>query len=385
MRKAFLPASWETEKLFFDGDDYFESMMTDMDNATQSVTMEMYIFEQDPIGEIFVNKFIALKRRGIRVQLIVDGVGSYHFFDRYYGLLLEHGIEVKMYNPLPFYHPQFGNLSFFQKLKLLGIRLWHINKRNHRKITIIDEKILYTGSYNITADHSSKYNKVAWLDAGVRLTGDAVKFAVLHFKRVWKIKDYFRYKKTLKKQYKLNWKRMPLRLNSSVRMRIFLSRDLKQKIKTATSRIWITTPYFIPTRSFIKELARAARRGVDVRLLISAKTDVKLFNFLQYFYYPYLLKNGVKVFRYTPRVLHAKNYILDDWMILGTTNLNHRSLIHDLEVDTIIGEHDNKLKLAQHFQDECAHQPALTKEELKKESLLTRFITSIIFIFRYWM
>lgn len=385
MRKVPLPSTWESEKLFFEGDDYFESILHDMDSAQKCVTIEMYIFEQDEIGELFLNKMIALKRRGVQVQVIVDGVGSYHFFDRYYGELLANGVEVKMYNPLPFYHPTFGNLSVFQKIKLLGVRIWHMNKRDHRKIIIIDESILYTGSYNITADHSSHFNKSAWLDAGVRLTGDAVKFAVLSFKRGWKLQEGRRYKKQLKKRYKLNWKRMPLRLNTTIRMRMFLARDIKKRIKTSTSRIWITTPYFIPTRSFIKEIARAARRGVDVRLLISAKTDVKIFNFLQYFYYPYLLKNKVKVFRYTPRILHAKNYIIDDWMLLGTTNLNHRSLIHDLEVDTVIGEHDNKVKLANHFQEECQRVTMLTTEELKKENILTRFVTSLFFIFRYWM
>lgn len=385
MRKVPLPASWETEKLFFDGDDYFESLLEDMDLAQKSVTMEMYIFEQDEIGELFANKFINLIRRGIKVQLIVDGVGSYHFFDRFYGELLANGVEVRMYNPLPFYHPTFGELTLWQKIVLLWLRILHINKRNHRKITIIDEKILYTGSYNITSDHSYHYNKNAWLDTGVRVTGEAVKFAVMSFKRNWKLKDFRRYKKALKKQYKLNWKRMPLRLNTSIRMRLFLARDLKNKIKFATSRIWITTPYFIPTRSFIKELARASRRGVDVKLLISAKTDVKIFNFLQYFYYPYLIKNKVKVFRYTPRILHAKHYIIDDWMMLGTTNLNHRSMIHDLEVDTIIGEHDNKMAMARHFQQECEQIPELTLEDLKKENLFTRLITSIFFIFRYWM
>ncbi len=385
MRKVFLPASWETEKLFFEGDDYFGSLLSDMDSATESITMEMYIFEQDQVGELFADKLKHAAKRGIKVQLIVDGVGSYHFFDKFYGELLESGVEVRMYNPLPFYHPTFEDLSLWQKIRLLGVRLWHINKRNHRKITIIDEKILYTGSYNITSDHSARFNKNSWLDAGVRLTGDAVKFAVMYFKRTWKMKEYRTYRKQLKKQYKLNWKRMPLRLNTSIRMRMFMARDLKKRIKTSTSRVWITTPYFIPTRSFIKELARASRRGVDVRLLISAKTDVKIFNFLQYFYYPYLLKNKVKIFRYTARVLHAKNYIIDDWMILGTTNLNHRSLIHDLEVDTVIGNHDNKLMMAKHFTDECASVSVLTLEDLKKENIFTRFITTIIFIFRYWM
>jgi cardiolipin synthase len=72
-------------------------------------------------------------------------------------------------------------------------------------------------------------------------------------------------------------------------------------------------------------------------------------------------------------------------MLLGTTNLNHRSLIHDLEVDTVIGEHDNKIKLAEHFQEECQRVAMLTVEDLKKEKILTRFVTSLFFIFRYWM
>lgn len=380
-----LPETWKTEKLFFDGDDYFEALLHDMSLAQKSVTMEMYIFDQDEIGQLFIDKFIELRRSGIEVKLVVDGVGSYHFFDRYYGELLANHVEVKMYNPLPFYHPTFGILSLRQKIKLLFVRLSHINKRNHRKITIIDEEVMYTGSFNITADHSAHFNEYAWLDIGARVTGDAVKFAVLHFKRTWKFSDFRKYRKLLKKRFKISWKRLPLRLNSSVPMRIYLHQDLKKRIKAAKKRIWITTPYFIPTRSFIRELGMAAKRGVEVKLLISAKTDVKLFNFLQYFYYPFLLKKGVKIFRYTPRILHAKNYIIDDWMMIGTTNLNHRSFIHDLEVDTIICEDHNKIEMNNYFEYECSQVPMLTAEELKKENIFARFFTSLIFIFRYWM
>ena len=385
MRKLPLSTIWESEKLFFEGDDYFGSLLADMDRAQKSVTMEMYIFNQDQIGQLFIDKFIELQKRGVTVQLIVDGVGSYHFFDRYYEELLNHHVEVKMYNPLPFYHPTFGDFSLFQKFKLLMIRFGHINKRNHRKITIIDEEILYSGSYNITSDHSEKFNASFWLDLGVRVTGDPVKFAVMSFKKSWKFLEYRRYKSQLKKNFRINWKALPIRLNSGVRMRIYLHRDLRRKMRNATERIWITTPYFIPTRSFIKELALAARRGVDVKLLISAKTDVKLFNFLQYFYYPFLLKKGVKVFRYTPRVLHAKNYIIDDWMIIGTTNLNHRSFIHDLEVDTVVCHEENKLQMDNYFNFACQQVHQLTVEELKKENIFARFFTWIIFIFRYWM
>ncbi len=161
-------------------------------------------------------------------------------------------------------------------------------------------------------------------------------------------------------------------------------KDFLQRIHRAKEKVWLMTPYFIPKRRLIKALGKAAQKGVDVRVIISLKSDVKFFRWLQYFYYEYLLKKGVKVYQYTDSILHAKNYIIDDFMTVGSTNLNHRSFMHDLEVDLAIQNEDNKIKIKEHFLEATLTQKTITLEGLRQRPLLDRILSRIFFLLKYW-
>lgn len=243
---------------------------------------------------------------------------------------------------------------------------------------------MYTGSFNITAEHTRYHIENPWKDMGVRITGEHVKFAVLNFKKNWKLRDYYRYKKQFKQSLGVNWRKSPLRLNHTLFMKRYFYKNFIHKILKSEQRIWLMTPYFIPKRRLIRALGKAAKRGVDVRLLISYKTDVQFFKWLQYFYYAYLLKKGVKVYQYTDSVLHAKNYIIDDFMTIGSTNLNHRSLMHDLEVDLVIQDDANKKKIEEHFIASTLSQKSITLEGLKQRPLWDRALSRLFFLFKYW-
>lgn len=377
-------AFWDTEEIFLDGDHYFERLLQDIDQAKQYITIEMYIFNQDTLGKKVAAHLIQAHERGVKVQLIVDGIGSYDFFNFLYGLFEKKGIITKMYNPLPFYHPYYGKLDILKKLQVFSIRVLRLNKRNHRKIITIDNTILYTGSFNITAEHTRFHAHKAWKDMGVRVTGEYVKFAVLNFKKIWKLRDYYRYKKQIKYLSRPNWRLFPLRLNHTIFMKRFFYKDFLKKINQAEKRIWLMTPYFIPKRRLIRALGKAAERGVDVRVLISSETDVKLFRTLQFFYYPFLLMNGAKVYQYIDTVLHAKNYIIDDWVTIGSSNLNHRSFMHDLEVDLVIQDDKNLNIIEEHFLECTKTQKEITLENLKQRPLLDRFLSQLFFTFKYW-
>ncbi len=376
--------TWSSEQLFFDGDEYFESLLRDIDEARSSITVEMYIFNDDLLGKKVAAHLITAHQRGVRVQILVDGIGSWGFFERLFGVFQKRGVEVKVYNPLPFYHPHFEKVRGLRKLSVIGARLWRLNRRNHRKIIIIDEHILYTGSFNLTAEHTRLHFEPSWKDMGVRVTGDHVRFGVLNFLKLWRTRDFYRYRRQQRSHLTANWRSSPLRLNQTIIRRRFFYTDFLQRIGEARNRIWLMTPYFIPKRRLIRVLVRAAERGVDVRLLISQRTDVKFFAWLQYFYYGYLIKKGVKVYQYTASVLHAKNYIIDDFMTIGSTNLNHRSFIHDLEIDLAIVNDDNKAIIAAHFLESTQTQQTVTLEDLRKRPLKDRFLARLFFLFKYW-
>lgn len=375
---------WNSEEVYFDGDDYFDRLIKDISLSRHYITLEMYMFNDDPLGNKVALELARAQKRGVKVQMIVDGVGSLSFFDNLYRFFRNEGIQVKMFNPLPFYHPFSGKLTFFKMLKVLESRTMSLNKRNHRKIITIDEEIMYAGSFNVTVEHTRYHKEKAWKDMGIRVTGKNVKFAVLNFKKIWKLRDYYRFKKQLRNLVSLDWKMSPLRLNQTVFMRRFYYRNFMHRIHRAERRVWLMTPYFIPKRRMIRLLGKAAKRGVDVRVLISEKTDVTFFRWLQAFYFPYLLVKGVKVYQYTDSVLHAKNFIIDDFMTIGSSNLNHRSFLHDLEVDLVLQDEDNKKAVEAHFHETAMSQKAITLESLKNLPLLDRILSRLFFLFKYW-
>ncbi|MCM2351192.1 MAG: phospholipase D-like domain-containing protein [Bacteriovoracaceae bacterium] len=375
---------WETEEIYTNGDDYFDHLLKDIDQAQNYITVEMYIFNDDILGKKIAAHLINAHMRGVKVQIIVDGVGSYTFFNKLHVIFQKKGIMVKMYNPLPFYHPFYGKLNPIRKFKIFRTRLWRINRRDHRKIVTIDNSIMYAGSFNFTAEHTRYHIDTPWKDMGVRVTGEHVGFAVLNFKKNWKLRDYYRYKKQIRGQQAINWRNSPLRMNHTLFMKRFYYKNFIQRIDQAQARVWLMTPYFIPKRRLIRALGKAAKRGVDVRILISQKTDIQFFKWLQYFYYAYLLGKGVKVYQYTDSVLHAKNYIIDDFMTIGTTNLNHRSFLHDLEVDLVIQNDENKRKIEEHFIASTLSQKSITLDGLKQRPLWDRALSRFFFFFKYW-
>ncbi len=376
---------WDHEQLFLDGDEYFAVLLEDIRSAKELVTIEMYLFNEDQLGARIVDELVAASGRGVQVEVLVDGVGSYNLHNSLHARLVRGSVKVKVFNPLPFYHPIFGKIGIKKKIQALGFRLWHINRRDHRKIVTIDKQLMYIGSFNFSADHITRPGFTKWKDYGIKVSGEHVQFAVLHFKKIWKIRDYWRLLRKLRPIFPRKlWRLSPIRLNHSLLARRFYQRELFQKIRKARSRIWLTTPYVIPTPKLIRELGKAARRGVDVKLLISERSDIALFRTLQFFYYPYLLKKGVSIFEYQAAVLHAKAFIIDDYYSIGSSNLNHRSFLHDLEVDLELQELPNKVELQQDFLQSLTKAQDITNEHLKQRTLFDRFLSRLTFLFKYW-
>lgn len=375
---------WDSEDIFFNGDQYFDQMFKDIDEARELITIEVYIFNDDFIGKEMASRLIQAHKRGVKINLMVDGIGSYDFFDKLYARFSAVGIPVKIYNPLPFIHPYYGKLNLRKKLQTFLTRMWRLNSRNHRKIFTIDRHIMFTGSFNVSAEHTSHHHEKSWKDMGVRVTGENVRLALFYFKKIWNFREFLRYRKVVSHLLGKKNKNSPLRLNHSLFMRRFYYRDLLYKINHSESRIWLMTPYFIPKSRLIRNLAKAAQKGCDVRIIISARSDVKFFQSLQYFYFPYLMQKGVKIFLYDQTILHSKNFIIDDWITVGSSNLNHRSFLHDLEVDLSIQNQSNKEKIETNFIESATVENELTIEHLKQRTVFDKLLSRLFFLFKYW-
>jgi cardiolipin synthase A/B len=324
----------------------------------------------------------------------VDGAGCYPIAHRLQKECAQRKISLRIY------HPLLGTDQFWKNLTLKNFRRFGLfwrrtNKRNHRKIIVIDEKVVLMGSFNISQVHSETYRKkFAWRDSGLIATNFSSPVDVLSldtaFFESWKTSKHFS-TTNLKSFLRRKWKnpellRTRFRLNSRPNWRYRLLRDLNSKIKNAKNRILITNAYFIPRKSILRNLRKVAKANdIEVCLLLPEKTDVWFVRLASRSLYRRLLKSGVRIFEYKDRVLHAKTLIIDDWATVGSHNLNHRSFVHDLEVEAVLTEPEHVADLLTQWKKDLANSNEITLNDLGKWSWPRRALSRVLYWFRYWL
>lgn len=263
--------------------------------------------------------------------------------------------------------------------------LTRLNKRNHRKFCIIDERTAFIGSMNIWDVHlESRHGPDAWRDTGARIQGDEVINLLTAFNIVWFTKRqkllYFlrsRGRRMLFPESSL------VRLNSTRKLRRKNYLGLISRIRSAKHRLWITNSYFVPHGALLRALGRASARNVDVRIIVPSRSDVIFMPWVTASFYQGLLKKGVRIFEYQKSVLHAKSIIIDDWTILGSSNLNYRSLFHDLEADVLLTSAESCEAMRRTFEGDLARSAEVTLDNLKRRSLLTRVLGRFMLAFKH--
>lgn len=372
---------WQTEVLFHDGESFFAALLQGIAKAKRSIFLESYIFEADPLGKRVVEALCDAAGRGVTVRVLVDAIGSPGWSAAYAATLTCSGASYKIFHRLPW-----DRLSQSESLghSTLGLmaKLRQLNRRNHRKLVVIDEQSAFAGSMNISAVHLAAGEKPGWRDTGVSVSGPAVAILETAMERAWAPM-----RKRFRKKLRPAWRDLSelARLNTSRRMRRMNYRDLKRRIRGATDSIWITTPYFVPSREILSGLIDAGRRGVDVRLLLPSHSDVFFMTWVGAAFHHELMKVGVIVYEYLPSVLHAKILIVDDWATVGSSNFNHRSLLHDLEVDIVITHRENRTELRNTFFDDIDRSRKLSADSWSARSLFARAVGRLLLLFRYWL
>lgn len=372
----------ENVELIFSGDEYFHRAMNDIRNAQTEVCVEFYIFNLDLLGNLFLQELCEAHHRGVRVRLMVDGVGSLPWIPTLRQRSRKEGFSFLIYHELPF-----NRLFLMHPRQLLDL-FRKMNKRNHRKLILIDQKIVYLGSFNVSQLHCEKFTGAkAWRDTGVRLEYPHSGYRELDilrqsFQHIW-IRAKYLFGLTIRRRQPMAVSRF--RMNSTALSRMKLLLDLRKKLYQAETRILVTNAYFVPRRRFMSELRKAARRGVYVALCLPAKTDVWFVREASWSVYHRLIKDGVHVYEYQPRVLHAKTMIIDNWATVGSHNLNHRSLVHDLEVETVIHEPPLIKQLLAQWDSDIKQSHQVTLQELGNRPLWRRAVSRILWWFRYWL
>lgn len=366
-------------------EDYLKSLLSEIKKSKHTIDMEVYIFEEDDVGQLVADALCVAAKRGVKIRVLVDGIGSINWGGRITKQMELNGITTKIFHPLPWKISQWHRSvitrrSIFSKLFYL---LSKINSRNHRKICIIDQSVVFVGSANIS-NHLFSNHKASkgWRETTVKLIDVNVDEVQYAFNKAWgKIK----FKTRLYKSFKKIAAHPVFRLNYSWRLRRKYYKLLLDRISKAKIRIWVTNAYFVPDNFLLKKLVKARRRGVDVRILLPSKSDVIVESIVSTIFYSILLKHNVLIYEYLPTILHAKILIVDNWYSVGSLNLNYRSFKHDLELNVDIHTHEAREAIDNQFLLDLSKSKQLHLIDVNNESIFKKLLARLILIFRNWI
>ncbi len=365
--------------MYHDGDSYFSALEAEIRGARRSIHLESYIFATDRLGERVLSALSDAVQRGVSVRLIVDGIGSSTWVSSIRQRAALAGIQLKVFHELPWQRWWQGR-DQSEAPQSLARLLQKLNNRNHRKVCIIDERRAFVGSMNVIEYHlASCVGDTAWRDTGVYLEGREAAVLVSSFNELWhNERRGFRLRR--RKRSAHSGDLILLNVRRSQRSENYL--DLLVRMLSAKERIWIENAYFVPDASLIRVLGVAAGSGVDVKVLVPAFSDVVFIPWVASAFHLGLLRAGVRVFEYTKCVLHAKTMVIDEWGLVGSSNLNHRSLLHDLEADAVLVDAESCRSLQQQFELDCAHGQEVTLENWRRRPLLERVIGRLLLAVR---
>lgn len=366
------------EVIYHDADHFYESIKSEMRRAQKTIDLEFYTFQFDSIGKSIIKVLAKAVKRGIRVRLIVDGIGSSDLTQKQIHFIRSLGILLKVFHPLPWHFSEFKG-SFLSKL---GKSIAGLNKRNHRKLCLFDHKILYVGSINMSQIHSRRFNgEFSWRDNSIRITGKTAHLVKDVFDQSW----FGLHSSCPLFGKTLSPRKAALRINHTRQLRSYFQKDLIYRLNSAKKRIWITTPYFVPNNNILSALNKACDKGIDVRILIPRKSDMKYFPLINSLFYRLLKKKGVQIYEYLPTILHAKNMIIDDWIQLGSSNLNSRSYGHDLEIDYSPETQVAKNSIVNQFLYDLEQSRLVQLNDIIDRYGAPEFMGLVLRLFRYWL
>ncbi|WP_139995982.1 cardiolipin synthase [Paenibacillus paridis] len=333
-------------KVLTNGHDTYEAILEQLEQASHHIHMDYYTIRADEIGNRFLEVLTRKAREGVEVRVVYDGIGSLSLSQAYIAELNHAGVKTSCFLP--------PRLAFYDR---------RLNYRNHRKIVVVDGRVGFIGGINIGDEYVGKDPKLGfWRDTHLRLEGDSVYYLQELFMNDWA----FAAKEELGGKAYMP----PHTCDGEERVLIVSSKPGKhdQKIAEvmfaaitgASSRIFITTPYFIPDASLLMGLRTAALSGVDVRLIIPGLGDSKLVLLATLSYVQDLLEAGAKVYRYQKGFVHAKVMIIDHMLAsVGTANVDMRSLYCNFELNAVLFDERTINRLEADFMEDLQHSDQL--------------------------
>ena len=358
-------------RIFTDFTPMFECMLDDIEQAKEYVHIQFYIVEDDEVGRQLSNLLIRKAQEGVDVRLMFDSWANIFVHSRYYDEMRRGGVKVKS----------------FQKI-LPSMFTRDVNCRTHRKIVVIDGHTGYTGGMNIARRYRDGIMGGAWRDTHIRIQGAAVSQLEVSILADWRFctKELLaeeRFFPTLTKGDAEGKSKIQIVTSGPMDEWNTVMQGMVQAIAQSRRYLYLQTPYFVPTQPILLALRNAALAGVDVRLMMPAMADrsrVTLAASKSYF--RDVMPAGVKVYLYEGGFLHAKTMLCDDeFVTIGSTNLDSRSLEQNFEVNAFIYDPAVAIRQREIFMDDLKKCREITPEEWAHRSWGEKFSESLARIF----
>lgn len=321
-------------QLLINGEQYYPRVFEAMAQAREEILLETFIIFDDKVGQQLQQVLIDAARRGVRVEVAVDGYGTADLPEAFIAAMTDAGVSFHAFDPQP---------------RLVGMRT-NLFRRLHRKIVVIDGERAFIGGINYSADHLGDFGPMAKQDYAVEVVGPVV--AQVHASSKRLMSPVLQPPSAVR----------PLTEPAGTCTAVLVERDNKvrstdieahylQAFRSARRRIVVANAYFFPGYRLMRELRNASRRGVEVRLILQGQPDMRWVRALSRLLYNYLLRDGVAIHEYCQRPLHGKVALVDDeWATIGSSNLDPLSLSFNLEANLFIRDRDFNQQLNQHLQ-----------------------------------
>ncbi len=340
-------------RMLVNGEKCFPTMLADIKNATDRVYCCTYIFQNDRVGDQFVRALKSAMARGVDVRVLIDGLGGIAYPPSVLGKLRRAKIPFERFNPITLVPPSL-----------------HINMRNHRKILLVDGNVAYTGGHNISERHlvEDTRNKHHTRDLHFRLTGKIVDEFERSFLKDWNHAAGITRQEPFTASNKNNSKaKIWTRLISDGPNDDLdkLTELLVGIMSTARKRLWIMTPYFLPSFDLVGALIAAELRGVDVKILLPQKTNIHLAHWAAMHNLRHILDRDLKVYLQPEPFIHTKAILIDDeYSLIGSANLDPRSLRLNFELVVEVFNKPFAREMADYFEQCLADCHLLDEEQL---------------------
>jgi cardiolipin synthase len=355
----------EETRLLIDGAQFYDALGRALDEARHHVHIEFYIWRDDARGNAILDRLIAAARRGVEVRILLDPIGCFGVRRSHFGRLVDAG----------------GKFAWFRTAHPLKNQ-WTFTLRNHRKLQIIDSRRCFVGGMNMGREYASEDPKVGrWRDFQLEITGAVSRKFQMIFADDWFFAtqekllgpEYYPRPECAQRVVVQPMTDGPDGPDDPIEM------SLVAMLNGARERVWLTAGYFGPNEPFLSALQLAAARGIDVRMLISGKSDHPFLVNVGRSYYEELLRHGVKIFEYEKGINHAKVALVDRaWLMVGSANLDTRSMRLNFELNALVRDPAAAAELERVLERDLGDSVQIIPEEFSKRSRWQRFKESLV-------